>query len=66
MKLVFLLIFFISIIFASCYPLYEFENGKSYYFDKSGNKHYVKLYYKGYLINKKGKNLIDSVVEIKN
>ena len=43
----------------------QMEGNRSFYIDKKGVKHYVKLYYKGIQITQKGRNGIDSVYEIK-
>ena len=57
-------ILIISLLFIGCYPIIKWEKDKSYYKDKNGKKQYVKLYYKGHLINKRGKHIIDSIVKI--
>ena len=58
-------VFSISILLLGCYPNYRWEGNRSFYIDKKGVKHYVKLYYKGIQITQKGRNGIDSVYEIK-
>ncbi len=58
-------IFSISILLLGCYPNYRWEGNRSYYIDKSGTKRYVKIYYKGIQITHRGRNLVDSVYEIK-
>ena len=55
----------ISFLQLGCYPNYRWEGNISYYIDKSGTKRYFKMYYKGVQITHRGKNIIDSVYEIK-
>ena len=61
----FFFILSISFLQLGCYPNYRWEGNRSYYIDKSGTKRYVKMYYKGVQITHRGKNIIDSVYEIK-
>jgi len=64
LKLIFFIIL-ISFLYFGCYPIYRWERNRSFYIDKKGVKHYVRLYYKGVQITHGGKNFIDSVYEIK-
>ena len=63
-KMIFFIISF-SFLHFGCYPIYRWEGNKIFYIDKKGVKHYVKLYYKGEQITHRGKNIVDSVYEIK-